>query len=655
MSGIKDQENIDELRKRLYDRDFSATESTRHQLPKTEVDVSRGWANSAERNVPVPPPDAMIPTPPPQTRPPELDMEIEEVVPEPRKRSYRLIILLASVVCFIVVAIISSLYLFFGNNQISARNISINIEAPFSIAAGEQVPMQVSVSNQNSVPIQAATLIVNSPIGTKTNDAETKDLYEQRIPIESIAAGEAINLPLNALFFGEENEEKEVRATIEYRVNGSNGTFYKEAEPVKIKINSSPLVIRVDAIERASSGQEIEVTLTVQSNTSAVQRNILITANYPNSFAFLRSEPSPSYGQNTWLISEIAPEGSQVITLRGRISGVANEQSELQFLAGTPRSDNQFVMSSTMTQAKTTYTIERPFIDVQVAVNGDKDGSAVVEAGKEAGVVISITNTLDETIYDMRVEVSPKGNLIRDNLLSIPDGFYDSTNKVIRYEVAGMEDLAEVRPGESREFLFFVKPDINQQTASFDISTNVYARRVREAGAAEEIVGTAVADAKYESKLALRAQAGRNDGPFSDTGPLPPVANQETTYTLTFEIESGANDLTAAVMTTSLPQHVAWLDKFEGEGTVEYNPVAKQIRWNVGAMTAKTSKQLQIQVSLLPSVTQVGTNPTLVGSQEVRATDRFTETTVRVVNALLTNELSREAGHPRDNGLVEAD
>src|SRR3989344_3515790 len=508
-----------------------------------------------------------------------------------------MIILLVSIACFIVVAIISSLYLFFGNNQISARNISINIEAPFSIAAGEQVPMQISVSNQNSVPIQAATLIVNYPIGTKT----------------------------------------------------------KEAESVKIKINSSPLVIRVDAIERASSGQEIEVTLTVQSNTSAVQRNILITANYPNSFAFLRSEPSPSYGQNTWLISEIAPEGSQVITLRGRISGVANEQSELQFLAGTPRSDNQFVMSSTMTQAKTTYTIERPFIDVQVAVNGDKDGSAVVEAGKEAGVVISITNTLDETIYDMRVEVSPKGNLIRDNLLSIPDGFYDSTNKVIRYEVAGMEDLAEVRPGESREFLFFVKPDINQQTASFDISTNVYARRVREAGAAEEIVGTAVAEAKYESQLELRAQAGRNDGPFSDTGPLPPVANQETTYTLTFEIEAGANDLTAAVMTTSLPQHVAWLDNFEGEGTVEYNPVAKQIRWNVGAMSAKTSKQLKVQVSLLPSVTQVGTNPTLVGSQEVRATDRFTETTVRVVNALLTNELSREAGYGRDNGRVEAD
>ena len=653
MSGIKDQENIDELRKRLYDRDFSGTQNTRHQLPKTEVDVSRGWATSTPRTVPVPQPAAAASVPPPVNRPPELDMPIE-AEPQPRKRPYRMIILIASVACFIVVALISTLSLFFGNNQISARNISINIEAPFSIAAGEQVPMQVSVSNQNSVPIQAATLIINYPIGTKTNDAETKDLYEQRIPVDSIAAGEAINIPLNALFFGEENEEKELRATIEYRVNGSNGTFFKEAEPVKIKINSSPLVIRVDAVERASSGQEIEVTLTIQSNTSAPQRNILITANYPNSFGFLRAEPAPSYGQNTWQISEIAPEGSQEIKIRGRISGVANEESELQFSAGTPRSDNQFVMSSTMTQAKTTYTIERPFIDVLVRINSDEDGSAIIEAGRESNVVVRVTNTLDETIYDMRVEVSPEGNLIRDNLLSIPGGFYDSANKTIRYEVAGNENLSEVRPGESRDFMFLVKPDINQQTAAFDVSTNVYARRVREAGAEEEIVGTAVAEAKYESKITLRAQAGRNDGPFADTGPLPPVANENTTYTLTFEVEAGANDLTAAVMTTSLPQHVVWLDEYAGEGTVEYNPVAKQIRWNVGAMSAKTSKQLQVQVSLLPSVTQVGTNPTLVGSQEVRATDRFTETTVRVVNALLTNELSREAGYGRDNGIVEA-
>lgn len=652
MAGIKDQENIDELRKRLYDRDFLATETTRHQLPKTEVDVSRGWATSTSRTAPVNPPAAAVP--PPVNRPPEIDMPIE-AKPQPRKRPYRMIILIASVACFIVVAIISSLYLFFGNNQISARNISINIEAPFSIAAGEQVPMQVSVSNQNSVPIQAATLIINYPVGTKTNEAETKDLYEQRIPVDSIAAGEAINIPLNALFFGEENEEKELRATIEYRVNGSNGTFFKEAEPVKIKINSSPLVIRVDAVERASSGQEIEVTLTVQSNTSAPQRNILITANYPNSFSFLRAEPAPSYGQNTWQIGEIAPEGSQVIKIRGRINGVANEESELQFSAGTPRSDNQFVMSSVMTQAKTTYTIERPFIDVLVRVNGDEDGSAVIEAGKESNVIVRVTNTLDETIYDMRVEVSPEGNLIRDNLLSISGGFYDSTNKVIRYEVAGNDNLSEVLPGESRDFSFLVKPDLNQQTAAFDVSTNVYARRVREAGAEEEIVGTAVAEAKYESKIVLRAQAGRNDGPFADTGPLPPVANENTTYTLTFEVEAGANDLSAAVMTTSLPQHIVWLDEYAGEGTVEYNPVAKQIRWNVGAMTAKTSRQLQVQVSLLPSVTQVGTNPTLVGSQEVRATDRFTETTVRVVNGLLTNELSREAGYSRNNGRVEAD
>lgn len=655
MAGIKDQQNIDELRKRLYDRDFAGETSSRHTLPKVDIDVSRGWATSTPRVVPQTPLIKEVPTIPeqPVVAAPVEPLEIPAPPQPKKKRSYRLIILLASVLIFVLVATVSSVYLFFGANQISARNISLNLEAPFSIAAGERPTLQVSVSNQNSVPIESATLIINYPPGTKSVDESARDLYEERIPIPVIAAGEAMNFPLNAILFGEENEEKEIKAAIEYRVSGSNSTFFKEADPVLVRINSSPLVIRVQAVEKVSSGQELEVRLTVQSNASVAQRNILISAAYPNSFTFVRSDPEPSYGQNEWLISEIAPEASQTIVLRGRIRGVANEQAELQFRAGTPRSDNQYVMSSVLSQARTSYTIERPFIDVVVDINKDEDGSAVVEAGKAAEVTVLVTNTLDETIYDMRVEVQPTGNLIRDNLLQIDSGFYDSNTKTVRYEVSGMASLGQVLPGETREFFFAVRPDVNQQTAAFAVSTNVFARRVNEASAAEEIVGTAVAEAKYESEVKVRAQVGRNDGPFTDTGPLPPVANEPTAYTLTFEVETGTNDVTGGVFQTTFPQHVVWHDEYEGEGTIEFNPVAKQLRWTIGNMPAKSRKQLQVQVSLLPSVTQVGTSPVLVGPQQFRATDRFTETSIDAGSLFLTNELSTEAGYEEGNGTVQ--
>jgi Domain of unknown function DUF11 len=649
MPVIKDQQNIDDVRKRLYDRGTQADVSPRHSLTKITTDVSRGWGDIKTPVV------APVPVVVPEVANTTVDnIPPVEIKSMKKPRSYRMIIILASIGLFILVTLASSMYLFLGANQISVKNVSLTVSAPFAVAAGEKVPLQISVSNQNSIQIESVTLILNYPPGTKTADEAAKDLYEERIPVEVIAAGEAINVPANILLFGEENEEKEIKATVEYRVSGSNGVFIKEAEPIKVKINSSPLVVRVESVDKVSSGQEIEFKITLKSNAAAIQRNILVSAALPSSFTFIKSDPEPSYGQNEWLFDQITPGSSVTITLRGRVSGMQNETSDVQFAVGSPRSDNQFIMGSVLAKTKASYTIERPFIEVIVDINQDTDGEAIIDRGVDSDVIVTVKNTLDETIYDMRVEVAPKGNLIRDSQVNVSSGFYESSSKTIRYEVSGMASLAEVNPGESRSFAFMIKADPKQTTGSFDISTNVYARRVSQANATEQIVGTAVAQAKYSSEIKLDAQVGYNDGKFTDTGSVPPIAEKETTYTITFAAETGVNDASNMVMTTTLPQYVSWLNKFDGEGKVEFNPVSKQLRWEIGSMSAGTQKQLQIQVSLLPSVKQVGKSLLIVGNQELRAKDRFTNVDLKAQNSSLNNELSEEAGFAEGNGKVQS-
>lgn len=653
MSGIKDQDNIEELRKRLYERDFS--QGPNHlsdvKLTKPTVDVSRGWSNPQPVN------DGIVAQTPIDDEP--AVVKVAEVVAEKmteeetkKPRPWRLIMLLGSLLVFIVVAAISSIYLFFGANQISGKNISLDVAAPNSVAAGEKVTLQVNIANQNSVPIESATLIINYPSGTKTADESAKDLFEIRLPVEVISTGEARTVPVAAVLFGEENEEKEIKVSIEYRVQGSNSTFFKEAEAKKVKINSSPLVIRVDSVDKVSSGQEVELKLTVQSNAPTVQKNILIKASYPNTFTFGSSEPAPAYGQNEWFIKELLPESSVVITLKGQVKGVAGENAEIQFEAGAPRSDNQFMMGSVLTKAKTSYLIESAFLDVSVEVNGKKGSTVVLESGETASVIVRVKNTLEESVYDMRAEVVPKGNLIRDSLMSVDKGFYDQATKQINYESSGQSDLSEVGPGEEITLRFDVKADKKQTTAAFDVSTKVYARRVREASAAEELVGSAVGSVKYSSALVLNNEISRNTGPFTESGPVPPVAGEETTYTLTFEVAGGVNDVTGGTFTANLPQHVNWKDVYKGEGNIVFNPVAKQFRWEVGTLDAGQVKRLQVQVGLLPSVTQVGTTPTVVGAQEFRATDRFTGVTLTATGRSLSTELSEEAGFEDGNGLV---
>jgi hypothetical protein len=239
-------------------------------------------------------------------------------------------------------------------------------------------------------------------------------------------------------------------------------------------------------------------------------------------------------------------------------------------------------------------------------------------------------------------------------LVRTRNGFYDSSKQTISYEISGIPALSEVKAGEVKDFEFTISPDLKQKTAAFDVSTKVFARRVREASASEELIGSATAEAKYSSSIELTNEAGRNTGPFAEVGSIPPVAESETTYTLTFEAVAGVNDITGGVFSATLPQYVNWKDVYKGDGKVDFNPVAKQFKWEVGTMTAGSVKRLQVQIGLLPSTTQIDTTPTIVGRQEFKAVDRFTGENLKVIGEALVAELSPEAGFDENNGRVVA-
>ena len=645
MSDIRNQENIDELRKRLYSRDVSPEKTERHTLTDEKVEVSKSWEAPQNTHKTTTPSVAEVPnTPVPSA-------VTTDFKPKP-KRHYRLFIMVSSLLIFIFGAGISALYLLFGGNQISSDNIGVVIAGPTEVGGGEELALQLSISNQNTVSIESATLILDYPAGAQSVNETGRNLYEERIPINSVAAGEVKNVPVRIAVFGEEGEEKEVLATIEYRIEGSNGTFYKDAIPLKFRISSTPLVLRVKNVEKVAAGQMVDVTLTVQSNASNPLNNLLVQAEYPNGFAFEESFPPPVFGDSVWLVEELLPEQTTDITVRGVVRGLTEETFRINFEAGPADSENQYVMSSRLTDAWADFTIERPFIDIDVAINGSNEQNVVISPGSQSTVDIDITNTLDETVYDMVVEVVPGGNALREDSINSDFGFYDSNSGTVRWEVSNNPSFSKVFPGSSRNLSFDIDPQSNQSTASFNLVVNVYARRIAETSAQEQLIGTSETTAKFSSRIFVGGQTGHNAGIFTDTGPLPPRVGQTTSYTMTLVAEAGVNDLTDAVITTSLPLYVTWLDNFQGEGEVSYNSVSKQLEWRIGSIDTRKRKELVFQVSITPSISQLDSVPTLVNAQQFRAEDRFTGATLRSEAPAITIALSTEAGYSKSDGKV---
>lgn len=653
MSSIKDQAEIAEMRRRLYERGNTFRSTPHYTLTDNPVPIKETWQSDipspVDTNV-----AAVIDLDPRPTTLTEAKLSI--VSSKPIKKHwahhYRSIVLLGTLVVFLCVLGGTSLYLLLGSNQISNKNIEVVLTGPLTIGGGEVMPLQVAVTNQNKVPIESVILVMNYPAGTKAADNSTKDLFEDRIPLNSVKAGETLTIPVKAIMYGEENQTGQIKATIEYHLIDSNGTFYKDASPLDFKITSSPLVIHVDAVNKISSGQEVTINLTLQSNSSAPLKGVLLTANYPSDFSFTSADPAPSYRDSSWIIKDIEPGQAAKISLKGLIVGDQSEQFQLQFTAGTPQQDNQYIIGSPLATATTDFTVEQPFIGVTLATNNTTGDVVVLKTGQPTAINVKVQNTLTDTLYNMSVEIDITGNVIMKDKVEVSNGFYDSIKNAVIFQVSGDPSLAQVAPGETKDFNFSIIPSSQTETPAFALVANAYARRVSDAKASEQLVGTAKQEARYSSSLSLFDKVNHANGIFTDSGPIPPMADSKTTYTVTLNASAGGNNTADVVVRTSLPQYVTWENNTTGDGTIAFNPINNEITWTVGNVDANQTKESSFQISLIPSQNQIGSTPSLVGSAQLRGTDLFTTSVIRAETASLNTELSSQSGYGNDNGRV---
>lgn len=648
MSGIKDQDRLEEVRKRLYERGTVKTPVVSHGLSDVQQKVNTAWEQP-------PKPITPIERPPVVQEQVLSQREITDMSPKKRKRGYRIKIILAGLCFFLLAVGLSSLFLIFGNNNISGENITITATGPFTIGGGEQLPLQVGITNDNSVAIESATLIVEYPNGTQSSTDEGKELFTERLSLDTIGQGETINVPMRAVVFGEENEEKVVKVSIEYRVQGSNATFFKEADPLRFKISSSPIIVRADTLKKISSGQETEVTLTIISNSPTPLSQVLVKAEYPVGFDYSKSNPAPSHAENMWLIENLEPEKEQKITITGVVVGKETDEYAINFTVGVPNERDPQSLASVFATTQTQFEIEQPFLDVAMQINNSKEKEVVVDPGKRSSVSIELTNTLEDTLYDVTMEVKLSGNAFSIYEVGPSSGYFDSSKNTILWDVSNTPSLHQVNPGETKQLSFTVEATADvSKTPQINIEVNAKARRVSERQVAEVLVGTASSVVKVVSTPQILAVANHNNGIFTDTGPIPPVVDKPTTYTVALVVENGSNDISDAIVTASLPAYVSWLDVVEGNGKVAYNPTTRTIEWSAGDVDANAETYTSFQVSMLPRTLQIGTVPTLLSEQRIKAVDRFTGTVVRDSNPPVSAKLASESGNDDESGRVRA-
>ena len=172
-----DDKRLDALRERLYARGQEPQHASRVPLHDEKTEIPTAWESA----------------PPPAPAPLRSSSDDLSMSSKKQKYSYRFKILLTAIVFFVAAVMLSSLFIAFGGNAISGDNINIKVNGPFTVGGGEEMPLQIGITNNNSVAIESATLIVEYPDGTQSVTEEGKQLFIDRIPRDSIGSGETVN------------------------------------------------------------------------------------------------------------------------------------------------------------------------------------------------------------------------------------------------------------------------------------------------------------------------------------------------------------------------------------------------------------------------------------------------------------------------------
>src|SRR5665811_1927086 len=86
----------------------------------------------------------------------------------------------------------------------------------------------------------------------------------------------------------------------------------------------------------------------------------------------------------------------------------------------------------------------------------------------------------------------------------------------------------------------------------------------------EEVSSSVSKTVKVATTIALAVSSLHSSGSLGNNGPIPPKADQTTTYSIVLNVHGGGSAVAGGAVTTILPGYVSYTDVTTGAGTFSY-------------------------------------------------------------------------------------
>ncbi|MSR87736.1 MAG: hypothetical protein EXS69_01025 [Candidatus Zambryskibacteria bacterium] len=591
---------------------------------------------------------------------PELnEILTHEHVPEPLNPAMKKFFIF-SILFFVATLLVAAFVFLGGSNFISSKNVDINVVGPTTASAGGVIELGITVENKNNTDLEFANLSAQYPQDSRDPQDSSKGLSFIKYDLGVVEAGEEVSHSIRTILLGSTGEVKEIKFSIEYKVRGSNATFYKD-KIYEVIIGEAPLLLSIKSLSKVTSGESFVTEVNVVLNSTETLKNVMLRAEYPYGYSTESLEPQALGESNVWALGDLAPGATKKISIRGRLVGENQDERTFRFYLGVAEIDGATPNFRTvLVSSQETITIERPSIFLNISFNGETVPTYLAPAGQNINTSIRFQNNLPEKLINPKLEVRLSGTALNNaTVFTQNNGVYNAVTKHINWNLLNIQALPTLSSGERGDVSFFFAsaPEL-ALVGNRDITLQFI------------FTGTSVTDnkpmtitenrtVKIGSQVTLGSQATRSLGTFSNTGPIPPQVGKDTTYTVLWSVSNTYDDLNDTKVTAKLGSGVKWVGvQSAGDESVSYEPSTNTISWDLGAIPSGLGfstppRTAAFQITLTPSASQIGSVPTLVNSIVFSARDTTLGKNITVPSPALTTRISGDPAFIQGDDIVQ--
>ena len=573
---------------------------------------------------------------------------------------------LAAVIFFILAIGLAAFIFFGGFNMISSNNVDIQVSGSTSVSSGSELDLSLAVVNKNKVDLQNVKLSVDYPANAQVADGSGLPLSHEEFNLDTVTKGQTKNQSIRAILFGQKDSVQTVVIHLDYTVAGSVATFSKEKD-YTVSIDSSPLLLNVTYPQNINSGQDVTLTVNLTSNSAAPISGTLVKVTYPYGFTYKSSSikpvrnltltdtvnsasstPDTTVASTTvatstsasqigamWSLGDLKNGDNKTLTITGSLLGQDQEQRSFDVSIGVPQVSGQLSFASPLAEQLATVGIQKSFFNLSIG-NTSNGGQNFSAPGQSVYLAVQYQNTLPDKITSNQINLQLSGNSFDPSQVSPGNGgFYSSSDGSILWNKNTTANLSQLASGDSGQVTFSITPLVSQIGSSpivnphIDVSVSMSGNGTGSNSA--PVYSTQNLTFKFLSALNLSAKSYRSVGNLQNTGPIPPKANTESTYTITWTLTNTSNDLTGTVVSATLPVGIVWKGVTDpGSEHITYDPNSRVVTWSAGNVSAGTGfsyspRSVSFQVGLTPSLTEVGLPVDLLSASQASATDSYVQ------------------------------